>query len=73
MGLITRLDKLRLMAYYQSGKCLCGQRKRKRHWSCRPCKHKMAKTEEASLLDAACNNHVYAIHHYLEGIKKNVA
>jgi len=72
MGLITRVHKVLLLNYYEGSKCVCGQKKRKRHWSCRPCHDIIKDSEEAKKVTAACDAHTKASADYLDGIKKRI-
>lgn len=72
MGLTIRVKKIILLNYYEGGKCVCGHRKRKRHWSCRPCKDMMKDSLEAKTLTEACERHTNASASYVEGIKERL-
>lgn len=73
MGLVTRMQKILLLNYYEGSKCVCGNKKRQRHWSCRPCKQMMKDSEEAKQVTESCEAHVRASAGYVEGIKKRIS
>lgn len=66
---MLREEKIKLLRYYQSDKCVCGKPKESEHWLCIECREKFVDTDEAKYLTNTCNAHIKAAYDYIKMVE----